>query len=83
MGSFFFQPEDLWQMRASACCCGPSPSPLYTDSITAAPEVPAIRGSWDETQDEISIRWRGLETEPVARCPSTTSRIHKSSYAGS
>lgn len=38
-----------------------SPSPLYTDSITAAPEAPAIRGSRDETQAEISIRHCGLE----------------------
>lgn len=38
------------------------PPPLYTDSITAAPEVPAIKGSRDEIQAEISIRQRGLET---------------------
>lgn len=37
-------------------------TPRYTDSITAAPEVPAIRGLRAETQAEISIRQQGLET---------------------
>lgn len=53
----------------------PSPSPPSTDSITAAAEVPAIRGSVDETQAEISIRQRGFETGPLAYCPSRTLRI--------
>lgn len=69
-----------------------SASPLFGDgsvpsfaqiALLWAPEVLAIRGSWDETQDEISISQRGLGTEPEARCPSTTSQTHKSSDAGS
>lgn len=42
------------------------PSSLCTDSITAAPEVPAIRCSRDEIQAEILIRQRGPENEPYS-----------------
>lgn len=67
VGSSFFQLVDLLQMRERQHAVrGLSPPPIYTDSITAAPEVPAIRGSGDETQAEISIRQWGLETGPYS-----------------
>lgn len=73
----FLSVEYLWEVAfsSSGIYCrwerqhaakGLSPSPLYIDSITVAPEVPAIRGSGDETQAEISIRQWGLETGPYS-----------------